>query len=500
MSEESSVLKTLYSKLVAVLLALFCVIGVFFLLSIMLTNRLYHQEVRQKLNFTLASHIVSGNTHLRRGHVDDEAMKGIFNMLMAVNPDIELYLLDPKGTILSYSAPAGKVKRDRVSLGPIKAFLDGTGTYPITGDDPRDLNRKKVFSVTPIKRKDRTEGFLYIILGGEKFDSISQMLQGSFIIRTSVFIAGGSLLFSLLTGLFLFKHLTRRLGRLTEAIDSFKDGDFYDKPDYLERFARESEDEIGRLGQAFARMADTIQTQMRALKQSDTHRRELVSSISHDLRTPLASLRGYLETLLLKESALDPEEKREYLITAIKHCERLGKLISELFELSKLDSPDVKLEIEPFSLSELIQDIVQKFVMSAEGKNVSMRTSIHGQIPFVQGDIGLVERALDNLIENALRFSSEGDTVTISLMPAEERVIVKVADTGSGISEEDLPFIFDRFFQAKRENGEKLGGAGIGLAIAKRIVLLHESDMEVESALNRGTTFTFSLPAKAVAQ
>jgi signal transduction histidine kinase len=491
-------LKTLYSKLVAVLLALFCLIGVFFLIAILLSNRMYFQEVRQKLNYPLAQHIVSGNVLFADGRVNEEALKKVFTTLMVINPDIELYLLDSKGRILSFAAPPGKVKRSDVSLEPIRKFLSGKSSYPILGDDPRDSFRKKVFSAAPIELNNQTGGYLYIILGGEKYDSVAQMLQGSYIIRTSVFIAGGSLLFALLTGLLLFKQLTRRLGKLAAAMEDFKKGEFYEKPEYLDRYASDERDEIGRLGLTFAKMADMIQAQMKALKHADTHRRELVSSISHDLRTPLASLSGYLETLLLKESELRTEEKRDYLKTAIKHCERLEKLISELFELSKLDSPDVKLDIEPFSLSDHVQDVVQKLQITAGRKGISIRPAFEGDISLVYADIGLIERVMDNLIENALRFSSKGDTVTISVIPDQDRVIVKVTDTGSGISKEDLPFIFDRFYQAKRQNGEKIEGSGIGLSIAKRIVELHRGSLEVESSLNRGTTFTFSLPAKIV--
>lgn len=490
-------LKTLYSKLVAVLLVLFCIIGAFFLLSILTTNRLYQQEVRQKLNYSLADHIASRNALLAEGRVNDRALEGIFSMLMAVNPDIELYLLDTEGTILSYSAPPGKVKRHDVSIEPIVAFLKGGKPFPIRGDDPRDPYRKKVFSAAPVRSGDRTEGYLYVILGGEKYDSVAQMLQGSYIMRTSVFIGGVSLLFALFAGLMFFKQLTRRLGRLTAAMDDFKGRNFYEIPGELDWFRKDGGDEIDKLGLAFANMAVMIRTQMTALKQSDTHRRELVSSISHDLRTPLSSLRAYLETLMLREDSLSPDDKRQYLSTAILHCDRLGILISELFELSKLDSPDLKLDIEPFSLAELVSDIIQKFHITAEEKRISIRTVLQGEIPFVLADIGMIERVLDNLIENALRFSSEHDTVTVSLIPGGSSVSVTVADTGCGISEEDLPFIFDRFYQGKRSNGERHDGSGIGLSIAKRIVELHESELEVESTPGSGTIFTFFLPAKS---
>jgi two-component system, OmpR family, sensor kinase len=487
-------LRTLYGKLAAVLLGLLCLIGILYILLTLFTTRMYVQEVSQKLNLTLAAHLASEKILMKQGQINQEALEEVFHMLMVINPSIEIYLLDPNGSILAFSAPPGKVERKQVSLHPLKKFLQGGAALPILGDDPRGLNRKKVFSAAPISVDDQLEGYLYVILGGEEYDSVVQMLQGSYILRLSSWVAVGSLLVALMAGLIVFNLLTRRLRGLTTVMEAVQRSNFAEPLNSLDRYNARSEDEIDRLGTTFNQMADRINQQMKKLKQNDTLRRELVANVSHDLRTPLASLQGYLETLLLKEGKLTPQEQRNYLEIATKHSERLGKLVSELFEVAKLDSHEIQPQIEPFSLGELAQDVLQKFQLSAERRRIRIQTNFRADLPFVLADIGLIERVLENLVENACRYTPEGGTITVALNRGDSKVTVQVSDTGCGIPSEEIPNIFDRFYRVKNDRPEGSSGAGLGLAISKRILELHRSSIEAHSTPNVGTTFTFDLP------
>jgi hypothetical protein len=261
-----------------------------------------------------------------------------------------------------------------------------------------------------------------------------------------------------------------------------------------------SRDEIGRMGRAFAEMVRRIGEQMQALKRTDAQRRELLANISHDLRTPMASMQGYLETLLLKEGSLTEEERRHYLEIALRHGERLNRLIGELFELGKLVCQETALNPETFPAGELVQDVLQKFQLAASQKGVRIEASLGEGLPFVLADIALIERVLQNLIENALRYTPEGGIIRVSLAREDGRIAVQVSDSGAGIPAEQLPAIFDRFHQV--EKGEQVGSgpAGLGLAIAKRILELHGSHITATSTPGLGTTFTFDLPiAKASA-
>jgi len=288
------------------------------------STRLYFAEVNQKLNRILAQQLVSEKVLLTNGRVNNEALQNVFHMLMIVNPGIEVYLLDPDGRILEFSAPPGKVKRQSVSLEPIKRLLSKTNSLPILGDDPRDPANRKVFSASPVIRNGQTEGYLYIILGGEEFDAEAQMLRGSYILRLSLWAAIGGLLFALLAALLLFNRLTRPLRQLTAAMESFHQSGFSEPPENLHQDQVTSGNEIDRLSMIFKQMADRIALQIKELKASDTHRREFLANVAHDLRTPLTSLQGYIETLLMKEGTLTPEEERNYLTIAMKRSDQLG--------------------------------------------------------------------------------------------------------------------------------------------------------------------------------
>jgi signal transduction histidine kinase len=240
-------------------------------------------------------------------------------------------------------------------------------------------------------------------------------------------------------------------------------------------------------------MADLIRQQVHQLEETDQLRRELVANVSHDLRTPVTSLQGYLETLLLKEGTLSSQERQRYLEIATAQSKRLGDLIAELFELAKLNSQEMKPRIESFSLSELVQDVVQKFRLAVEAKQMTLQATLGEDLPFVSADIGLIERVLENLIENALRYTPQGGRITVILSRMGEKIMTRVTDTGCGILPEDLPHVFDRYYQVGKKHQSHDKGAGLGLAITKRILELHGSAIEIQSAVNQGTTFAFHL-------
>ncbi len=489
--------RTLYGKLALAFLILIGLISAIYVALTLWATRLYLQEVNQKLNQTLATGIVAQTPLLQGGAVNQAAFAGLFQTLMVINPSIELYLLDPQGAILAYNAPPGRVKRARVSVAPIEAFLGGAEELPIRGDDPRDPRGSKVFSAAPVHEGDRLAGYLYVVLGGEAFDSVAQMIQESYILRLTAAVAVASLAFSMIAGLVSFNWLTRRLRRLGAAVEAFKRDEFQ-APMSLGTWRRNTGgDEIDELGITVEQMSQRIVDQLRQLRHSDAARREMVANISHDLRTPLTALQGYLETLLMKQGELSEAERRRYLDLAVKHGQRLGQLTSELFELAMLESGEPELHFEPFSLAELVQDVAQKFKLEADNNALYLETEIPAGALFVSGDIALIERVLENLIENAVKYTPEGGRIRLSLIPGRERVTARVSDTGVGIPEHEIPHIFERFYRVEKSRGAGPDGTGLGLAIVQRILQLHGSPIEVESRPGDGTSFSFDLPVAA---
>lgn len=489
--------KTVHAKLSLALLGLLGLVGVMCAVLTLSSTGTYIREVNQNLNRALASdlakHLQSKNL-LRPGAIKRGSTRAEIKQSMVLNPDIEIYVLESNGRILDYSGATGAVKNQSVSLAPLQRFLNGA-RMPVYGDDPRHPDRQKVFSAAPIPvptiraNRDQIRGYIYIVLGGQQYDDAAGALTRSYVWRWSLSVLAGVLGLALLTGVLCFRFLTRPLRRLTRRMEEFGARTFEGE------MPASGGDEIERLEGMFARMSERIEGQIAVLRQSDAYRREVVSNVSHDLRTPLAALQGYLETLQMKEDALSEAQKRDYLATAIRQSQRLSRLITELFDLARLESGALEMEMEEFSLAELVQDVTQGFELAAQQKGVRLETTLGEARPFVRGDIGLVERALANLLDNAIRHTPWGGRVSVALLPEDDRARVRVVDTGNGIAPDELLHIFDRYYRAPRVAGqEPTGSAGLGLAITRRIVELHGGTIEAHSEVGEGATFTFSLP------
>ena len=484
--------RTLYSKLSIVLFLLMCLTGFLFLQLVRYSSEMYQQEVNQKLNRKLAAGIVEEGLLLKEGQINRPALDKIFHMLMVINPSIEVYLLDQQGRILAYSAPPGKVKRQRIDLAPLRRFLTQRTNHPILGEDPRNPQGRKVFSAATIMRDHMIEGYLYVILGSEAFDSMASMIKGSYIMRNSIWGLVASLLAALLAGALIFAMMTRRLHHLAQMMSTYHPGAV--DPPRCKRSG--SNDEIDRLCASFNSLTELIENQIRQLKQTDEQRRELIANVSHDLRTPLASLHGYLETLLVKADELTHEERQRYMEIALAHSDRLGHLINELFELAKLDACEQPPNSEAFTLGDLVQDVAQEFQLQADEREIQLHLRCDPQLPLVYGDVGMMQRVLENLLENALQHTPRGGTISIMLNHQQEQMTVYINDTGCGISPQDLPRIFDRFFHLQKNRQNKGPHTGLGLAIVRRIIELHGGHIDVSSTVGSGTSFSFCLPTQ----
>ncbi|MBL8448178.1 MAG: HAMP domain-containing histidine kinase [Zoogloeaceae bacterium] len=334
---------------------------------------------------------------------------------------------------------------------------------------------------------------VFFAVGALMILAVERMVEAERLVDLATALIIGTAAFSLGAALIVFRFLTRRLRTLSEAIDAFRASGFTTPIRVPE--ARADGDEVERLASAFEEMSARIAHQLQALAQVDDRRRELLANVSHDLRTPLTAMQGYLETLLIHEGRLAPEEHRSYLQVATRHCERLAKLVSDLFELTKLEAKEAPLALEAFPLPELAQDVVQKFQLKARQRGIHLAMGFAPDCPAALADIGLIERVMENLIENALRHTPEGGDVHIHVGPAGDGVEMKVADTGEGIPASQLDGVFDRYYQVDRGEASTAGAAGLGLAITRRIVELHGGEIGVESVEGQGATFVVRLPA-----
>lgn len=473
--------RSFYSRLSLLFLLLILVLGGTTLVIAFNSSGHLFDNVEQELNRQYAASLAVELQPYVTDEIDETKIKETIHYLMVVNPSVEIYLISRHGNVLAYfTGPGDMVKRHKVDMEPVLKFIYSNSRQTVLGIDPRSEEGVKPFSAAPMKIAG-DQGYIYVILRGRDFDRSLEMIRNSYYLRTGFFTLLLVFIATFILGLMLFSLLTRRLRRLGEAVKSFETGD------YSQRVTVSGTDEIAALGRTFNDMAQSVENSIQ-------QRNDLIANISHDLRSPLTSIRGHLETVLLKDDRLTREERREYLEASLKSVSAFQTLVEQLFELSRLENREYKGHFETFFPAELAQDVMFKLKARAEAKGIDLSIQHSERNSPYEGDIALMERALTNLLENALNYSNQGDRVILSLAEEEGELTIRVEDTGEGIPEEDLPRIFERFYRADKSRDRRLPGTGLGLAIVKEIVELHNGSVSVESREGEGTAFTLLFP------
>lgn len=450
-------------------------------------------QAEQKLHIELAQHLADDNPLLQDGVYDKPALENLFHTLMLLGPAFEFYYLDSKGNILTYSADPDKIKRKSVNLAPIQTFIDSPTTLPIFGDDPRHLSREKIFSVAPIFQQDSLQGYLYVIIGGEIYDSVFSNAKQSQLLFSKVIWAGANLGLLLVLLLVLFRYFTSPIRSLVQDMKTIKAKAFNINAININRWQSSSHNEVEQLGCAFADMVKQINQQIEQLDHNDKTRRELLAHLSHDLRTPLSAMQGYIEMLSLKNEKLSVQEREQYIETVMRNAAQLKLLIDQIFELAHLEDGQVQVNFEPFVIGELVHDIIAKFSLKAAKKNIVLTLLPQNLQQVVHSDIAKLERILSNLIDNALRHTPENGSIILEIIHKKDQLAITVTDSGTGINEKELAYIFDARFRASNALGKKHQHAGLGLAICKRLSQLLHGELTVESQLGQGCKFSLQL-------
>ncbi|ERO63981.1 sensor histidine kinase [Pseudomonas piscis] len=455
------------------------------------SSRMHELEVVQGLSRDLAGHIAQDTQLMDANGLMPNALRALFGQLMLVNPSVEVYLLDSQGRIVGNAAPAGRLRREQVDLAPIRRLLAGD-PLPILGDDPRSPDGRKVFSAAPLMVAGKQAGYLYVVLLSEEHDRLAERGATGAALNIALWSIALVALLCLIAGLTAFALITRPLRTLTERVGQFDIDAVPSVPAPMPE-RTPSQDELAVLDATFRQMQTRLNEQWRTLTRQDQERRELVANISHDLRTPLSSLHGYLETLSLKDASLSPEERRRYLGIALDQSRKVGGLAQALLELVRLEHGFVQPVLETFSLTDLLQDIFQKFELAAEARQVQLKADFAPGAWGVCADLGLIERVLTNLVDNALRHTPGSGEIEIGLRADGPEVQVRVSDSGPGIAEHLREGLFLRPFT--------IGGArrdgGLGLRIVHRILQLHGVSIRLVDEPGRGATFCFALPVEA---
>ncbi len=453
---------------------------------------MYFQETRQNLDIEIAAHIAKENDCFVGDSVNLDALKNVFHNVMVINPSIEVYLLDTTGKILAYYAPNQSIKVNKVPLDPIENFISDGGKHFLIGTDPKNPTKKKAFSAAKVTEEQQFKGYIYVILGGQEFENASQMVLGSYILRLGIRSMIIALIAAVIIGFVAIGVIVRNIRKIVKVIRDFQRGNLQS------RIQLDSKSELKEFADSFNDMADTIVSNIDELKRSDKNRREFAANISHDLRTPLTIIRGYVETIQLKDENLSLAERKEYLEIILNSIDRMLKMVNELFELSNLEARDVKPVKELFSLSELLQDIKLKNQIKAQEKNNTLTLESGNELPPIEADIQMMEKVFQNILDNAFNYTLPGGEIKMTVEFTDNHdIIIKIIDTGIGIEEDQLPRIFDRYYRVKTKNIDQKG-TGLGLAIVKKIIDLHGFKITVRSTFKKGTSFIITIPSNPV--
>jgi signal transduction histidine kinase len=256
----------------------------------------------------------------------------------------------------------------------------------------------------------------------------------------------------------------------------------------------EGSDEIADLAASFNEMTGRLRDAERTRREVESARIHLLTAVGHDLRTPLSSVRVIVEAL--SDGVVDdPETVARYLRTAQNDLSALSHLVDDLFTLAHLESGGVELDRQANSVSDLVSDVLESFALRARQHDVTLRGEPGLSTYIADFDARYVERALANLVENALRYTPPGGEVVLRTEEVRGGICVKVSDSGPGIVKTDVPRVFERFYRGDSSRNRGSGGSGLGLAIVKSVVEAHGGSVAVETAEGRGTTFSFVLPA-----
>ncbi|QDK81025.1 HAMP domain-containing histidine kinase [Spirosoma sp. KCTC 42546] len=446
----------------------------------------YFKATHQRLNREVATHIAKFSQPFVGMHVNQKATERIFFDAMVTNPSAEVYLLDTTGRVMVYEAPAEKIKRHQISLEPIRQFIQTKGLVFIQGDDPKLTDGQQVFSAAEVRDQGRLQGYVYVVLLGESYGTTSMQLLQDYAfewgLKTTLFM----LLAALVVGFVVFNLLTRDLTHIIKTVMRFRDGDL------TARTQLKPTSDLKPLANAFNTMADQLARSLDQLQTSEKLRRDLVANVSHDLRSPMTSIRGYAETLDM-DASLNPTQK-QYIGAILQSSYRLTRRINELFELSKLEAKERQPEKEPFLLSDLVTETYTNFRLMAQEKGVAF-TCVNCEVPSVcYADINMVEHVLQNLVENAIHYSPEGGHVQLQLASNGQFVTVSVSNS-VGL----LPTAIQDYLSAinQIDNVDTVvrpPNSGLGLAIVMKILTLHASQLRISHPSETEICFSFEVP------
>ncbi|GEA60737.1 histidine kinase [Vibrio comitans NBRC 102076] len=420
-------------------------------------------RTKQSLHKQLATHMREDNPLMIGSDYNPVALKSIFHTLMLLGPDFEIYFLDSKGNITTHASPEGTKLQSSVDLNPITQFLNGE-PFPILGDDPRNPEQSKVFSVSALREGDVIMGYLYVVIGSTQHSAIAAAQVDPPYLALAGLVLVSIICFALGVYLLVEKSLLCPIQRVTNQLQHQAEHDFQLTPDF-----KHPVKELAPIADSYHLMAKHIQQQFLQLEYQSSHQRQTLLQLSHDLKTPLSSVLGYLETWKL-------QNKQDPLIeVAYRNCDKLSNQLHSMLQLAKQETPLLSYEYHPVDIAAMIAESAESMNSQFKRKQVTLKLDLAPELHTI-GDKVLLERLVANLLENALRHSPRNSTVCCQAELTSNKA--------------DIRFRFTNLV----EPNAKGGSLGIGIKIVQSILMLHHSYLETKQTDNEYQQ-SFTLPS-----
>lgn len=464
--------KTLYLKflLAYFIFGIFALIVVNFFVPALTREQLIRE--RASALYTEAAMIAEESASgLYTNETSIEVVKNQLDLLSAYL-NAEIWIINPSGRmILNTSFPLNL--EEEIIVSDFDPTVNAGSYYNVsTFFDSFDEEMLNVLS--PITSDYKVKGYVVIHMSLDNIETSNSNIQNIIFITTVIIY-----LLSLIILIFFTEMVYIPLRKITYATEQYASGNMHYE------FQVDSNDEIGYLAACLSYMANEM-------ARSEDDQKKFVANVSHDFRSPLTSIKGYLEAML--DGTIPPELHEKYLTIVLNETERLTKLTNSLLMLNNLNTKGILLDKTDFDINQVIRNTAASFEGTCRKKTIAIALVLTGEKMYVSADMGKIQQVLYNLLDNAIKFSHHDSVITIETSEKKNKLFVSVKDTGIGIPKDDLKMIWDRFYKSDLSRGKDKKGTGLGLSIAKEIIASHGEHINVISTEGVGTEFIFSLP------
>lgn len=459
------------------------ILSAFFIIITYLASTYFYKSSTQLLNKDVASHIAKFTSPFETNNIDKKKADSVFYNAMVVNPSIEVYFLDTGGEVMYYQSPDTAIQLKKIPLNEINEFISSGGQKYITGLDPKHAGVKKIFSAAQVYKHHKLLGYIYVILGSSEYGNATSMLFGSQAWRLALEAFIVIIILSVFISVYYIKRLQRNYKKVISVLEEYKNGNFNAK------FTLKDSNEFAPITDAFNSMTGLLSANMKKLQKSETDRKDFIATISHDLQSPLSIIRGYAETIAVQDKYPVSPEHKEYLKLIQLKIIQVQKMVMQLTELSKMEEVNFKPEKEPFVLSEIVQETVNTYQLIALEKKVDLNCTQCKFHVWVNADISMMERVIQNLVDNAIKNTLTGGKIQVSISVEDDALIFDIKNTGKPLSFELFKWINGN----SEELSDRPSYPGLGLLIVKKILRLHNSSLQA-SIDNSENAFSFEMP------